>query len=84
MLKQISHWFTQLFLGKELGLSVILLHTIQQALSNPKISDVAKFVYNQLPANWRKPQGPISESAFVDVVVAGQAFLGKLQAVLQD
>ena len=82
-LKQIPHLLTQLVLGKELGLSLTLLHIIRQALNNPQIGDVARFVYAQLPAKWRKPLGPVSEAAFVDMILAGQAFLSKVQAALQ-
>ncbi len=78
-----SHFAAQLFLGKELGLSLLLLRIIRQALNNPKIGDVARFVFAQLPANWRTPQGPVTETEFVDMVVAGQAFLSKVQALLK-
>jgi len=80
---RISHWLAQLFLGKELGLSVLLLRLIHQALNNPKIGDMAKFVYAKLPASWRAPLGSMSESEFVDLVIAGQTFLNKVQAILK-
>ena len=83
LFKKILHAAAQAALGKELGLALTLLRIIRQGLNDPKISDVARFVYTQLPANWRAPQGPISEAEFVDMVVAGQFFLGKVQRVLQ-
>jgi hypothetical protein len=83
LFKRLFHFSAQLFLGKELGLSLLLLHIIRQALHNPSAGDVARIVYAQLPANWRNPQGPLTETEFVDMVVAGQAFLGKVQGVLK-
>ena len=79
-----SHCLTQLFLGKELGLSVLLLRLIRQALHTPKIGDMAKYVYAKLPTQWRAPLGSMTESEFVDLVVTGQTFLEKVQAVLSQ
>jgi hypothetical protein len=83
-IKQLPHLFAQLVLGKELGLSLTLLRCIGRALSNPRIGDVARFVYAQLPANWRSPLGPVSEPEFVDLVLAGQSFLSKVRAALRS
>lgn len=83
LFKRFFHLTAQLFLGKELGLSLLLLRIIRQGLNNPNMGDVARFVYGQLPANWRNPKGPTTETEFVDMVVAGQTFLNKVQRVLQ-
>lgn len=83
LITRLSHWLAPLFLGRELGFSVLLLRLIHQALNNPKIGDMAKFVYAKLPANWRTPLGSMTESEFVDLMVAGQSFLNKVQAILK-
>jgi hypothetical protein len=82
-LKQLSHLVAQFVLGQELGLCLALLRIIAQALGNPKIGDVARFVYAQLPARLRSPLGPVSEPEFVDLVLAGQSFLSKVRAALR-
>jgi hypothetical protein len=83
LLMKIIHRIAGSLIGKELGLALAVLNAIRQALGNPQISDLAGMVYTQLPAGWRKPQGPLTESEFVDLVLAGQTFLTKIQAVIQ-
>lgn len=80
---QLTHLIMRLSLGKELALAVVLLRLIIQAVDKHNVDNVAVFVYKHLPAGWRQPQGPATETEFVDLVRAGQLLLEKIQAVLK-
>lgn len=83
LLKKITHFIAQKTLGRELALALLLLRMITTAIETRKVTDIARFVYKNLPPNWRQPNGPATETEFVDMVQAGQLFLGKVQAVLR-
>lgn len=82
-LQTITHFVAQKVLGKELALALTLLRMIANAIETKQVTDISRFVYKNLPANWRQPHGPATESEFVDMVQAGQLFLTKIQAVLK-
>ena len=83
LLMKTIHRIAGSLIGKELGLALTVLNVVRQALGDPQVSDLAGMVYTQLPSGWRKPQGSLTESEFVDLVLAGQTFLTKIQAVIQ-
>jgi len=82
-LKKITLLLAQKTLGKELALALMLLRLIATAVETRKVNDIARFVFKNLPTNWKQPQGPATETEFLDMVQAGQLFLGKIQAVLR-
>jgi hypothetical protein len=83
-LKKLVHFVAQKSLGHELALALLLLRIIAQAAQSRNITDVARFVFSNLPENWRQPKGPTTEVEFVDMVQAGQIFLEKVQAAVKS
>lgn len=82
MKQKLLHIAAKLTLGNHLAMALTLLHLILQALENKEVKDISRFVFTRLPGGWREPQGPATEAEFVDMIQAGQLFLGKLKAVL--
>ncbi len=81
--KKLVHFIVQKSLGQELSMAFILLQSILAALENHDVSDLARVVFTQLPEGWRQPNGPATETEFVDMVQAGQLFLDKVKAVMK-
>lgn len=76
------HLITRLALGREVANALLLMRLIVDAVEKKKVTNVARFVYGKLPAQWRHPEGPATEAEFVEMIESGQAFLDKLRAVL--
>lgn len=80
---QLIQWIGKKALGQEVTVALVLLHLITDAVKKRRVDDVARFVYQQLPKAWKAPKGPATEAEFVDMVQAGQLFLGKIQAIFK-
>lgn len=82
LLSKLFHFISKKFLGKEISMALLLLRLIVDAVDNRKVDNVSRFVYGKLPAEWRHPEGPVTEAEFVELVQCGQAFLNRVKAVL--
>lgn len=83
-LKKLVHFVAQKSMGHELALALLLLRIILQAMESHNVTDLARFVFAELPENWRQPKGPATEASFVDMVQAGQIFLEKIKTAVKS
>lgn len=82
MMNNLLNMIAKLLVGQQMASALLLLRLIANAAQDRKVTNVARFVYAKLPAQWRHPEGPATEAEFVALIEAGQVFLDKLRAVL--
>jgi hypothetical protein len=82
MMNNLLHTVAKLLMGQQMASALLLLRLIANAVQDRKVTNVARFVYAKLPAQWRHPEGPATEAEFVALIESGQVFLDKLRAVL--
>lgn len=83
IIQKLLHTGAKLLVGKEMATIMMLVKLILDALNNRDVTDVARFVYQKFPREWKAPAGPATESEFIDMAQTGQAFIRKVKAVLQ-
>ncbi len=78
MKEKLLLWLAKISLGKPMAAALTILQLVMEAVKTRKAKGVTLFVYQQLPAQWRHPEGPATEKEFMDTIKSGEAFLKAL------
>jgi len=72
----------RLSFGPTVANALMVLQLIMDAVETKESRSLASYVYSQLPAAWKSPDGPASESEFIALIKAGEKFVNALRAVI--
>lgn len=81
MLKKALGFILDFSLTKEMKLALNILDRLLPLTGRFSGLDLAKLVYAQLPESWKFPEGPATETEFLETIQSGQVFLSKVKAL---
>ena len=77
-MNKIIQLVTRFTLGKNLSIALMVLKLIADALKSKNAKNIAEFVYERLPKDWKHPKGPATKKEFLETVTSGEGFLNNL------